>query len=129
MSIWKSSRQGKKPSGGRFWPFRKKRVYEIGSDPVHTKVGAKTTVKKKKQRGGSRITQILTASHANLMIEKGKFKKSKILTVKENPANRHFVRMNVITKGAIIETEDGLARVTSKPSRHGIVNAILIKAK
>jgi len=127
MSIWKSSRQGKKPSGGRFWPFRKKRAYEKGSDPTNTKVGVKTTTRSKKQRGGSRITQVLTASHANLMIEKGKFKKSKILTVKENPSNRHFVRMNVITKGAIVETEDGLAKVTSRPSRDGIVNAVLIK--
>ena len=127
MSIWKSSRQGKKPTGGRFWPFRKKRAYEKGSDPTNTKVGTKTTTRSKKQRGGSRITQVLTASHANLMIEKGKFKKSKILTVRENPSNRHFVRMNVITKGAIVETEDGMARVTSRPSRDGIVNAILIK--
>jgi len=127
MSIWKSSRRGKKPSGGRFWPFRKKRAYEIGSDPTRTKVAEKTTTRKKRLRGGSEMTQVLTASHANLMIEKGKFKKSKILTVKENSANRHYVRMNVITKGAIVETEDGLAKVTSKPSRHGIVNAVLIK--
>lgn len=129
MSIWKASRQGKKPSGGRFWPDKKKRAYEIGSDPTNTKVSAKETKRKKRLRGGSEITQILTASHANLMIEKGKFKKSKILTVKENPANRHFVRMNVITKGAIVETEDGMAKVTSQPSRHGIVNAVLITKK
>jgi len=127
MSIWKSSRHGKKATGGRFWPFRKKRAYEIGSDPTNTKVGEKTTTRSKKQRGGSRITQVLTASHANLMLDGGKFKKSKILTVKENPANRHFVRMNVITKGAIVETEDGMARVTSRPSRDGIVNAVLMK--
>jgi small subunit ribosomal protein S8e len=57
------------------------------------------------------------------------FKKSKIKLVKENPANRNFARMNVITKGAIIETEDGMARVTSRPSRDGTVNAILIKSK
>jgi small subunit ribosomal protein S8e len=36
--------------------------------------------------------------------------------------------MNVITKGAIIETEDGLAKVTSKPSKDGVVNAVLIKS-
>ncbi|MBS3064464.1 MAG: hypothetical protein J4472_01505 [DPANN group archaeon] len=47
--------------------------------------------------------------------------------VVENSANRHFVRMNVVTKGAVIETEDGLAKVTNRPSRTGIVNAILLK--
>ena len=60
------------------------------------------------------------------MMGKGKFKKVKVLTVKENPANRHFVRMNIITKGAIVETDDGLARVTSRPTRDGMVNAVLV---
>ncbi len=126
MPIWKAARQGKKPSGGRFWPDKKKRAYEIGQDPTNTKIGEKTTTRQKKLRGGGKITQLLTADKANLMISKGKFKLSKIKTVKENPANRHFVRMNVMTKGAIVETEDGLARVTSRPSRDGIVNAVLI---
>lgn len=126
MAIWKAARQGKKPSGGRFWPDKKKRAYEIGTDPTNTKIGEKTTVRQKKLRGGGHITQLLTADKANLMISKGKFKISKIKTVKENPANRHFVRMNVMTKGAIVETEDGLARITSRPSRDGIVNAILV---
>jgi small subunit ribosomal protein S8e len=53
--------------------------------------------------------------------------KSKIKTVKENPANPHYVRMNIITKGAVIETDAGLARVTSRPGQHGVVNAVLIK--
>jgi|SRR3989338_4201414 len=126
MPIWKAARQGKKPSGGRFWPDKKKRAYEIGLDPTNTRVSEKTTKRQKKLRGGGRITQLLTADKANLMISKGKFKLSKIKTVKENPANRHFVRMNVITRGAIVETEDGLARVTSRPSRDGVVNAILV---
>ncbi len=72
------------------------------------------------------MTQILTTTHANLNMGGNRFKQSKIITVKENPANRHFVRMNVITKGAVVETEDGLAKVTSRPSRDGTVNAVLI---
>jgi len=129
MAIWKSKRQGSKASGGKYWPARKKRAYEIGLDPINPKISEKTVTRTKRTRGGGEITQVLVASHANLMLETGKFKKSKIKTVKENPSNRHFVRMNVITKGAIVETEDGLAKVTSRPSRDGIVNAILVKAK
>ncbi|MBS3065246.1 MAG: 30S ribosomal protein S8e [DPANN group archaeon] len=127
MAIWKSGRQGKKASGARFWPGRKKRAYEIGSDPINTRISEKETKKTKKLRGGKTITQILTATHANLQMAVNKFKKSKLITVKENSANRHFVRMNVLTKGAVIETEDGLAKVMSRPSRSGIVNAILLK--
>jgi small subunit ribosomal protein S8e len=35
--------------------------------------------------------------------------------------------MNVITKGAIIETEKGLAKVVSRPGQDGVVNAVLIE--
>ena len=127
MTIWRATRQGKKPSGGKFWPYRKKRLSEMGLDATLTKV-EKLVKREKRLRGGSQITQLVSTNTCNLLID-GKYKKSKIKMVKENPANRNFARMNVITKGAIIETEDGLARVTSKPSRHGVVNAILIKQK
>ena len=72
----------------------------------------------------------LSCDFANLVDPKtGKAEKVKILSVKENKANIHFVRMNVITKGAIIETDLGQARVTSRPGQEGNVNAILIKKK
>jgi len=40
-----------------------------------------------------------------------------------------FVRRKIITKGAIIKTELGLAKVTSRPSQDGVVNAVLIEEK
>ncbi len=124
MSIWKG-RSKRKPSGGRYWPFRKKRKSEIGKDPVYTKVG-ETKRKQERVRSGKKITRLLNAEFANIIKDK-KATKVKILSVKENPANRHFVRQNIITKGAIIETETGLAKVTSKPTKHGLVNAIPLK--
>jgi len=127
MTNWKSAKHGKKPTGGKFWPARKKRLSEMGTDATLTKVG-KLVQREKRTRGGGKITQLITANIANLLVS-GKYKKSKIKLVKENPANRNFARMNVMTRGAIIETEDGMAKVTSRPSRDGIVNAILIKAK
>jgi small subunit ribosomal protein S8e len=127
MTNWKAAQQGKKPTGGKFWPYRKKKLSERGSDATLTKVG-KLVQREKRTRGNGQITQLITADIANLKIG-SIFKKSKIKLVKENPANRNFARMNVMTKGAIIETEDGMARITSRPSRDGAVNAILIKAK
>lgn len=59
----------------------------------------------------------------------GVTKKSKILTVVENLADPHFVRRNVLTKGAIIETELGRARVTSRPGQSGTVDAVLLEVK
>ena len=46
--------------------------------------------------------------------------------VVENPANRHFVRRNIMTKGTVIETEKGKARITSRPGQDGTINAVLI---
>ncbi len=130
MGLWQG-RAEKKASGGRYWPARKKRAFEIGSDAVYTKLSEKTDSRTKKRRSfrkTTKTTTLLTASHANLNTD-GKFQKVKIRTVVENPANRHFVRMNVITKGAVIKTDAGLAKITSKPTRDGMVNAVLIKAK
>lgn len=59
--------------------------------------------------------------------ETNKVEVAEILNVVENRANPHFVRRNIITKGAIVETSKGLAKVTSRPGQHGILNGILIK--
>jgi small subunit ribosomal protein S8e len=52
----------------------------------------------------------------------------KILGVAKNPANKEYERRQVITKGALIKTELGLARVTSRPGQNGVVNAVLVKS-
>ncbi len=76
--------------------------------------------------GGNSKVVLLSTDEANIFDGK-KYKKSKIKSVVDNAANRHFVRRNIITKGAIIDTEVGKAKVTSRPGQEGTVNAILIK--
>ena len=56
-----------------------------------------------------------------------KVKKTKILKVLENSTSSDYKRRGVITKGAILETEDGKCKVVSRPGQQGIVNAILVK--
>ncbi|GAB6102672.1 30S ribosomal protein S8e [Thermococcus atlanticus] len=126
MSIWQG-RSLKKPSGGRIIFARKKRKRELGREPAFTRV-AEENEKKKFIRtyGGNRKVRLVEALYANVF-ENGKGRKVKILNVIENPANRQYVRRNIITKGAIIETEAGRAIVTSRPGQHGVVNAVLIK--
>jgi small subunit ribosomal protein S8e len=60
--------------------------------------------------------------------ESKKVTKSKILKVTKNPANRDYERRGVISKGALVETESGTARVVSRPGQDGVVNAVLVKA-
>ncbi len=71
----------------------------------------------------------LAAADAAVVTDKasGKSSKSKLLRVVRNPANVDYQRRGVITKGAIIETELGQARVTSRPGQDGVVNAILVE--
>ena len=49
-----------------------------------------------------------------------------ILDVVENKANPNFVRRNIITKGAIVETSKGNAKVTSRPGQSGVISGVLL---
>ena len=51
----------------------------------------------------------------------------KIIKVLENGTNNDYQRRGIISKGAILETEEGKCRVVSRPGQHGTVNAILVK--
>ena len=45
--------------------------------------------------------------------------------VELNTANMDYQRRKVITRGTIIKTPKGSARVTSRPGQDGILNAVL----
>ena len=60
------------------------------------------------------------------LTKKQKKELNDLLEVIENSANPNYVRQNIITKGSVIETEKGKAKVTSRPGQHGVVNAVLI---
>ena len=104
----------------------KKKAKDTGRDPVYTKIAAAVKSRVNRLTGGSKSTGLLTASHANVA-SKGKTEKLKIISVAENTAGRTFVRQGIVTKGAIIKLDKGLARVTSRPTREGVVNAVLLK--
>lgn len=120
------SRSKRKPSGGRYNSFRDKRLHERASHPTLTKLGERK-VRTIRLRGGNVKSRLLLANIANVYDRKAKkFLKAKIVTITENPANRNYVRRNILTKGTIIETDAGKARVTNRPGQEGAVNAVLI---
>ncbi|MEM2121441.1 MAG: 30S ribosomal protein S8e [Candidatus Woesearchaeota archaeon] len=121
-------RSRKKPSGGTYKQLRKKRKMDLGREPAYTKVGPQK-IKPIRTRGGNLKLRMLNAAYANVLDENKKCQKVKIRTVLETPANRHYARRNIITKGTIIDTEIGKAKVTSRPGQDGTVNAILIERK
>lgn len=124
MRLWRE-RSLRKPSGGRHHAARKKKARDMGPIPLLTKIMLARETKPKRLRGGRKQSHLTGEIYANL-IEQGKARKVKVISVIENPASRHFVRQNLLTKGAIVKTEAGLVRVTSRPSREGVVNAVLV---
>jgi len=117
----------RKPTSGLRKKQRKKKKRDFGSDFVPIKIGDQ---RKKIIEGLANFKKqrLLQTDKANVFDKStGKSQLTKILDVKENIANPHFVRMGIITKGAVIETELGLAKVISRPGQHGVVNAILLK--
>lgn len=120
------TRPKRKATGGRYIAFRKKRQYELGREPSFTKLGKKR-VQSIRIMGANRKFRLLSAETANLFDPKTKaFKQARIKTITDNPANRHFIRRNIMTKGSVIDTELGKARITSRPGQDGVVNAVLI---
>ncbi|HKV90874.1 MAG TPA: 30S ribosomal protein S8e [Thermoplasmata archaeon] len=123
MGIWQG-RSRRKRTGGRLRPIRKKRRFEIARELQHATLGS-GTVKKYRVRGANEKMRILTVDTANVFDPATNTSKvAKIVTVRENPANPNYVQRNIITKGAILETDLGLVRVRSRPGQDGVVNAV-----
>ena len=120
-------RSRRKSTGGRYRTWKKKKLHELGSLPAYTKL-AKKKIIGKRGLGGSIKLRVLASETANVYNSKEKkYEQLKIITIVENPANRHFVRRNIMNKGAIIKTEKGNARITSRPGQSGVINAVLIE--
>lgn len=126
MALWQGKSR-RKTTGGKFKSRRKKRKFEMGRDQIKATVGAHK-VKIIRVMGGNSRVRVLVGGEANVLNPKTKkSKKSKILNVVENAANPHYVRRNIITKGAVIATELGKAKVTSRPGQDGIINSVLVE--
>ena len=120
-------RIGRKITGGKYHKARKKKRYEIDRQPRIVKLGEERK-RSIKTLGGHSKTVLLSANTAYVINKKtGKAKKAKITNVIETPNNKFLAKQNIITKGAIVETDIGKARVTSRPSQSGMVQAVLIE--
>lgn len=122
-------RSRKKETGGKLRPNIKKKKRVRGTTFSETRIGERRA-KTVRVRGGNSKTRLLVVERINIANTKtGKITRSKLISVKDNQANIHYIRRNILTKGALVETEAGLARVTSRPGQDGIVNAVLVEEK
>ncbi len=121
-----ATKKGRKKTGGRYKKNRKKKAYERKGQAVPVKLGP-IKRKTKRTRGGNTKTILLSANVINIRTKNNKVKKVKIKNVLETPSNRFLARQNILTKGTIVETELGKAKITNRPSQEGCVNGVLIE--
>jgi small subunit ribosomal protein S8e len=116
----------RKPSGGRRVSRRARRKFEIDRYPTEAVLGSPLTVTRR-TRGNNIKTSLKTANKANIWDPRSKKMTRAVITrVSKNPSNKDYERRGVISKGALIETEIGPARVLSRPGQEGSVNAVLV---
>ncbi|OPY30343.1 MAG: 30S ribosomal protein S8e [Methanocella sp. PtaU1.Bin125] len=116
----------RKATGGRLKHNRGKRKFELGRDITQPVIGP-TRNKIVNVMGNGTKVKVLKEEFANVTDPKtGKTQRVKMTTVTANPANKNFVRRNILTRGAVVTTEMGKAKITSRPGQDGDVNAVLI---
>ncbi|MCV0391784.1 MAG: 30S ribosomal protein S8e [Nitrosopumilus sp.] len=115
-----------KITGGRRHPLRIRRKYETDRYPNEAVNAAQVTVTRR-VRGKNSKTALKSIDFVNLATGNAKVKKTKIIKVLENATNNDYQRRGIITKGAILETQEGKCKVVSRPGQNGIANAILLK--
>ena len=117
----------RKPSGGRKVQARSKRSTEISTEKQFALVGEPKR-KIYRKTGGNSMVRVMSENRVSINNTKtGKTTIGKIHSVVESQSNPNYVRRNILVKGAIIETDKGRARITSRPGKDGVINGVLIE--
>jgi small subunit ribosomal protein S8e len=117
-------RSKRKVSGSVYKAFRKKRLSDLAGLPALTHINNQRLKVKRVKGGNSKVS--LLSSEFVYVNDKDKVLKLKILNVEENPANVNYTRRNIITKGAIVKTEKGDVKITSRPGQTGTLFGVFI---
>ena len=120
------ARSRRKYTGKKYKYFRKKRKCELERPAINAEIGNE---KKKIQRvrGGNFKLKLFASSFVNATdLNTKKTVKTKILHFESNQASKDINRRHILTKGAVVETEIGKVRITSRPGQHGILNGVII---
>lgn len=119
-------RSNRKSTGGKYHSLRKKRKYELGRYFAETRQGEPKR-KLVRTRGGNQKVRLLRHNQANVTTPDGKTHRVDILDVVGNPANRNLARRKIMTSSALIRTEFGVAKITSRPGQSGVINAVIVE--
>ena len=119
-------RSRRKFTSKKYRHFRKKRKRELERPRINTTI---ETFKLKKQRvlGGNIKLKLFSTPFINVTdLSNNKTTKVKIMRFESNLASKDLNRRHILTKGAIVSTKLGNARISSRPGQHGVLNGVLI---
>ena len=120
-------RSKRKFTGGRRIASKGKRKSELGREAAEPHLD-ETRRKNVDTLGGNRKVRLLRCNMANVADPSNNTTRQvSIETVVDNESNKHYIRRNILSRGGIVNTEIGNARITSRPGQDGVVNAVLIK--
>ena len=120
------ARSKRKYTGKKYKHFGKKRKKELARLTIDTEIGD-YKVKKQRVLGGNTKLRLFSAMFINVTDPNtNKTSKVRILGFESNEASKDLNRRHVITKGAVVETELGNAKITSRPGQHGAINGVLV---
>jgi small subunit ribosomal protein S8e len=112
-------------TGGKKVRFSDKRLVHAGGTFTATKLSPKEELKKSRTGGGNSKVRIRKTQFVNVSDGKA-IRRAKITNVlKGNTPD--YTRQNIITKGAIVQTEVGKVRITSRPGQHGVLSGVPVK--
>ncbi len=120
-------RSKRKYTGGRRIAAKGKRKSELGREAAEPHLD-ETRRKNVDTLGGNRKVRLLRCNMANVTDPSNNTTRQvSIENVVDNESNKHYIRRNILSRGGIVRTEIGNARITSRPGQDGVVNAVLIK--
>ena len=120
----------RKPTGGRLKRpnrYRGKRRTEVASEEQLAYVGEADARKSYRKRSGSQTVRTLSVNQVNVNMKGGKTVRATVKNVVGNDADPNYIRRNIVTKGAVLDTDQGLVKVTSRPGMHGVVSGVLME--
>ena len=120
----------RKPTGGRLKRpnrYRGKRRTEVASEEQLAYVGEADARKNYRKRSGSQTVRTLSVNQVNVNMKGGKTVRATVKNVVGNDADPNYIRRNIVAKGAVLDTDQGLVKVTSRPGMHGVVSGVLVE--
>ena len=117
----------RKATGGRKVQARGKRATEISTEKQFALVGEPKR-KIYRKTGGNSMVRVMAENRVSINNPKtGKTTLGTIHSVVENESDPNYIRRNILVKGAVIETDQGRVRITSRPGKDGVINGVLLE--